>query len=321
MSSGAKIVMLVAREQSPGVLPADPQWWVESRVSDGLSEEVSTEESATVVDSRYSQGGIPVSAEVTGSLEVELRVGSFDDWFEGVAFNRFEGDTLVCGGDTRQTYQIIKWYRDVGIAYRFAGIHVDTAEIDISTEALITATFGLAGSREPVRITDANTVVAPIHAAARKPTVSKLVSARNVGGVVINGVNLNNNACLQAINIQFANNLEAVPCIGSEELVAQKQIEKKFNCTVTATLAFSPTAADIAENVKTRDTVSLEFYIRDADTNQYKFTFDTLEVNTAGIPDGGGDDLINQELEFAQVRKPCRITRTLVTDIFPTPDE
>ncbi|MFX9663780.1 phage tail tube protein, partial [Acinetobacter baumannii] len=85
MSSGAKIRLYYAEEQTPEVLPTTPVWKTVRRVTDGLTENVTTEASSSVADTRFRQGGIATEAEITGSLEVELSIGLFDDFWSAVA--------------------------------------------------------------------------------------------------------------------------------------------------------------------------------------------------------------------------------------------
>ncbi|EPP4983267.1 phage tail tube protein, partial [Acinetobacter baumannii] len=102
MSSGAKIRLYACEEAVLGTTPANPVWYTVRRVSDGLSENVSTEESSEVVDSRYRQGGVVTEAEVAGQLEFELSLGTFDLFLSALAFNNWAANSLTIGGTVRK---------------------------------------------------------------------------------------------------------------------------------------------------------------------------------------------------------------------------
>ena len=80
---------LLCRGTNPEVLPTTPVWKTVRRVTDGLTENVTTESSSSVADTRFRQGGMATEAEITGSLEVELSIGLFDDFWSAVAMNNW----------------------------------------------------------------------------------------------------------------------------------------------------------------------------------------------------------------------------------------
>ncbi|MFH4263926.1 phage tail tube protein, partial [Acinetobacter baumannii] len=72
-----------------------------------------TESSNSVVDSRFRQGGMATEAEITGSLEVELSIGLFDDFWSAVAMNNWASDVLNFGGNVRKTFTFVKVFEDI----------------------------------------------------------------------------------------------------------------------------------------------------------------------------------------------------------------
>ncbi|EKA72455.1 hypothetical protein ACINIS58_1264, partial [Acinetobacter baumannii IS-58] len=51
---------------------------------------------------------------------------------------------------------------------------------------------------------------------------------------------------------------------------------------------------------------------KDSKGSKYSFNFPQLEVMEANHPDGGGDDIITLDINFAQVRTAPTIVRALV---------
>ena len=304
MSSGAKIRLYYAVEETPEVLPAVPVWKTVRRVTDGLSESVTTETSASVSDTRFRQGGMATEAEITGSLEVELSVGLFDDFWSAVAMNNWASDVLQFGGDVRKTFTFVKFHSDIGQVFIYRGVRIGEASMSIATTGKITATFGLVGTG--FERTAVNPVVAPLPVPE-----AVMVSALNVGDLTVNSENIVGTACMQSLELNITNNLEAIRCIGNQKLSAQTYLEKMVDITLSSQFIFGAQAAEYVDFVKSRDTMPINFSIEDSKGNGYAFEFPQLEVSEANHPDGGGEDTIMLDVSFAHVKTSPVITRTL----------
>ncbi|HEE5515177.1 TPA: hypothetical protein R7O66_001238 [Acinetobacter baumannii] len=305
MSSGAKIRLYACEEAVLGTTPANPVWYTVRRVTDSLTENVTTEDSSEVVDSRFRQGAVVTEAEVTGQLEFELSLGTFDLFLNVLAFNNWAANALSFGGGVRKSLTLVKVFEDIGQVFIYPGIQVNTGEMTIQTTGKITGNFGLVGSsftRQQV-----NPVTNPIPASTRP-----LVSMPNVEKLLINGQSIQGKACLQTLTINFSNNLEAIRCIGSGKYTPEFYLEKMMDIGVNANFMFSATSASWIDAIKTRDVFTLTFDITDTKGSKYSFNFPQLEVKEANHPDGGGDDIITIDINFAQVRTSPTIVRALV---------
>ncbi|ELW9427149.1 phage tail tube protein [Acinetobacter baumannii] len=305
MSSGAKIRLYACEEAVLGTTPANPVWYTVRRVTDSLTENVTTEDSSEVVDSRFRQGAVVTEAEVTGQLEFELSLGTFDLFLNVLAFNNWAANALSFGGGVRKSLTLVKVFEDIGQVFIYRGIQVNTGEMTIQTTGKITGNFGLVGSsftRQQV-----NPVTNPIPASTRP-----LVSMPNVEKLLINGQSIQGKACLQTLTINFSNNLEAIRCIGSGKYTPEFYLEKMMDIGVNANFMFSATSASWIDAIKTRDVFTLTFDITDTKGSKYSFNFPQLEVKEANHPDGGGDDIITVDINFAQVRTAPTIVRALV---------
>ncbi|HDX6222223.1 TPA: hypothetical protein RP460_003315, partial [Acinetobacter baumannii] len=288
-----------------GTTPANPVWYTVRRVTDSLTENVTTEDSSEVVDSRFRQGAVVTEAEVTGQLEFELSLGTFDLFLNVLAFNNWAANALSFGGGVRKSLTLVKVFEDIGQVFIYRGIQVNTGEMTIQTTGKITGNFGLVGSsftRQQV-----NPVTNPIPASTRP-----LVSMPNVEKLLINGQSIQGKACLQTLTINFSNNLEAIRCIGSGKYTPEFYLEKMMDIGVNANFMFSATSASWIDAIKTRDVFTLTFDITDTKGSKYSFNFPQLEVKEANHPDGGGDDIITIDINFAQVRTSPTIIRALV---------
>lgn len=304
MSSGAKIRLYYAEEQTPEVLPTTPVWNTVRRVTDGLTENVTTEASNSIVDSRFRQGGMATEAEILGSLEVELSIGLFDDFWSAVAMNNWASDVLNFGGDVRKTFTFVKVYSDIGQVFIYRGVRVNEATMNIATTGKITATFGLMGTL--FERTTTNPVVDPLPV----PEVV-LVSALNVGDLTVNGETVVGTACMQTLALTINNNMEAIRCIGSQKLTATTYLEKIVDINVNTQYMFSAQSAGYIDFIKSRDTMPLEFSIEDSAGNGYAFEFPQLEVAEANHPDGGGEDIVTIDINYNHIRVSPVITRVI----------
>ncbi|ENW81300.1 hypothetical protein F909_02591 [Acinetobacter sp. ANC 3929] len=305
MSSGAKIRLYACEKAVLGTTPANPVWYTVRRVTDGLSENISTEQSNEVVDSRFRQGAAETEAEVTGQLEFELSLGTFDLFLSVLAFNNWAANGISFGGGVRKSLTLVKVFEDVGQVFIYRGVQVNTGEITIQTTGKITGNFGLVGSsftRQQV-----NPVVNPVAASSRP-----VVSMPNVEKLLINGLSIQGKACLQSLTITFNNNLEAIRCIGSGKYTPEFYLEKMMDIDVSANFMFSATSAAWIDAIKSRDVFTLGFDITDSKGSKYSLNFPQLEVMEANHPDGGGDDIITVDINFAQVRTSPTIVRALV---------
>ncbi|EZI75374.1 hypothetical protein J983_3741, partial [Acinetobacter baumannii 44298_7] len=274
MSSGAKIRLYACEEAVLGTTPANPVWYTVRRVTDSLTENVTTEDSSEVVDSRFRQGAVVTEAEVTGQLEFELSLGTFDLFLNVLAFNNWAANALSFGGGVRKSLTLVKVFEDIGQVFIYRGIQVNTGEMTIQTTGKITGNFGLVGSsftRQQV-----NPVTNPIPASTRP-----LVSMPNVEKLLINGQSIQGKACLQTLTINFSNNLEAIRCIGSGKYTPEFYLEKMMDIGVNANFMFSATSASWIDAIKTRDVFTLTFDITDTKGSKYSFNFPQLEVKEA----------------------------------------
>lgn len=305
MSSGSKIRLYYAAEETPEVLPAIPVWKTVRRVTDGLTENVTTEASNSVVDSRFRQGGLATEAEVIGNLELELSVGLFDDFWSAVAMNNWASDVLNFGGDVRKTFTFVKVFSDINQVFIYRGVRINEATLNIATTGKITASFGLMGTL--FERTTTNPVISPLPV----PELV-LVSALNVGDLKVNGETVVGTACMQSLALTITNNMEAIRCIGSQKLTATTYLEKIVDITVNTQYMFSAQSAGYIDFIKSRDTMPLEFSIEDSAGNGYAFQFPQLEVAEANHPDGGGEDTITIDINYNHIRVTPVITRVLV---------
>lgn len=304
MSSGSRIKLYAALETSAGVLPVVPEWFVVPRVTDGLTENVTTTESEITKDTRFREGNIPVQSEVTGDLASELSISTFDLFFAALAMNDWESDVLSFGGVLRKTFTFIKVYDDQGIIHKYSGVAFNTGTLSISNGEKVSVNFGLVGSG--FEHLDTNPVVNP-----KDLMTSPLVSSLNVQDFLLNGQTVVGTACLQSMELEINNNMQAVYCIGNGKMSAEKQIEGVVDINLSTNFMFSGQVDEYHDKIKSGATTAISFSIEDAVGNAYDFDFPRLQVTEAAHPDAGGSDLVTIDIAFAHIQVTPTITRTI----------
>ncbi len=310
MSSGAKIQVYCAPEVTTGVLPTTG-WKKVRRIKDGLTENVTSSKSESVLDSRFRQGSTADESEITGALEVELSINTFDDFFSAVAMNDWVEDplddkksTLHFGGDTTKTFTFVKVYSDTNQIHVYRGIRIGGLKLNLGVRSKIKATFDLLGTDFEV------VTVNPVSNAADADD-NTLLSALNVIEMTVNGQNTVGTACVQSVELTVTNNLSRYDCLGNAKISAQGYNEKMIDILLNAQFMFSSQSATYIPYVKSKVTMPLKFGIKDKDNNMYEFDFTKLEVKNAPNPDGGGEDDIFLDVEFEHIKESPVITRTL----------
>lgn len=304
MSSGSKVVLYVIPEVVAGETPLTGTWYTVPRVTDGLTENVTTVDSEIVKDTRFRQGSIAVQSEVTGDLASELSIGTFDLFFSALAMNDWDTDTLTLGGVLRKTFTFIKIFTDIGEIRAYRGVAFNTGNLSISNGEKLSVNFGLIGTGYETL------TVSPVTAPVDMMT-TPLVSSLNVKDFLLDGEGVVGTACLQSLTLEINNNMEAIYCIGNQKMTAEKMIEKMVDINLTTQYMFSKRVAGYSDKLKTGATTTIKFEIEDAEGNSYEFEFPKLQVTEAPHPDAGGDDLVMQDITFKHIEVSPIITRLL----------
>lgn len=301
MSSGARQISLLIPEVTPGVTPVGGAWDTLRFTSNTLSPTVNTQVSDEISDSRVSQGSVASSADIQGDIVGELSHGTFDKLLEAAFYGTWTNDVLVVG-NTRRTFTVAKGFADIGVYGLFKGMHVSVFALDVPSDGKITTTFTLMG----MDYTDGET--APT-GTINPPTTTPFMSNLNIGTLLVDGEDLEGEACVSAITINLDNTLQAQRCIGTTKLGPGALIATEAAITGTVTLAWSKKSWEIWKNTFTRLPVAIEFPITDALGNSYLFSFPAVEID-GDLPNGGKRDIIEVSLNYTVSKISPTITRT-----------
>lgn len=302
MSSGAKQVTRYGVESAVNTVAT--AWQTLAFTTNGLNEAPTTTESNAIKDSRISGGTIVVGSELTGDIETEFAFGIQDDLLEGAAFNAWDDDVLTFGGTTRKTFSFVKGYSDINNYHTFTGGHVSTWGLNISTDEIVTSTFGIiAMKRTPSNSAPAGTVTPA-------PSVAPF-TALSVGDITFDDVAIAGTMCVTALSLSIDNTAQAQKCLNYENTVGAI-LEGVVNGSGSATIAWSVGASGLYEKQFTNTPVKIEWGIKDAAGNAYVITLPKVLLSME-LPSGSSGDILTVDASFTIADEAPYITRVPVT--------
>ena len=307
MSNGSRQICQYAPETVNGTTPTpfDRKSLVFTEIT--LDAAATKEDSNSILDSRLAQKGAVTGVEYSGDLNSEWRFGVFDDLIAAAAFNNWQTDTpviyqdtLTFGGTTRQSFSVLRGYTDINNYHTFRGVHVNTVNISIPEQGLVTIGFGLMGKGRTVESSlPAGTVTTP--------TLTPTFSNVSVGDILIDGVSQVGVACITAFDFTWDNTMQVQRCLGAG-LDIGALIETMANGTGSFTAAWSTGAAANYEKQFTNTTIGLQVVIKDSSNNEYVLTLPKVEI-TASLPSGGNSDILQASFEYRVVEQAPTLVR------------
>lgn len=300
MSSGARQILEIAKEVTKGVTPSPFARTSLPFTDTSLDSTTTKEDSTTILASRLAQQGTITSVDHAGDINAEFRFGVFDELIAGAAYNAWAGDTLTFGGDTPQTFSVLRGYTDIDKYYTFRGMHVNTWNLTIDTESIATTSFGLIGmGRDP-------SDTAPT-GVATTPTLPPAFSGISVQDITIDGVTQVGVACVTAFDFTWDNTAQTQRCLGGG-LDIGNIIATLADGTGTYTMAWSKNAATDYEKQFINKTVAISVDLKDGIGNEYTLALPKVEIIVT-LPSGGNSDILSADFEYRVVEQAPTLTR------------
>lgn len=157
MSSGSHQILEYCLETAIGTTPTPFARQTLPFTENSLDSAVTKEDSNTIIGNRLASKGMITGVDYAGDINAEAKFGDYDQLIEAAAFNKFEigvptvgSDKLTFGGSIRQTFSILRGYEDIANYHIFSGVHVNTFNLDIPEQGIVTFGFGLMGKKRVV---------------------------------------------------------------------------------------------------------------------------------------------------------------------------
>jgi len=228
--------------------------------------------------------------QVGGDISTELSYGgAFGPMLEAVLCGTWEEDSPSAGTDTlkagvvRRPFTIERHFADIGQYLRYLGCEFNTWNLTVSTNAIITSSFGLVGRSmdAPAQTAIAGATYQDASTTSPFDSFSGEISE---GGSAI--------ATVTELSLTLENGLSPLFVVGSDSAACVSIA--RSNLTGSITTFFDSVA--LYEKFLNETESNLEFTLSDG-TNAYTFSLPRVKYNS-GQPDVSGEGEVTVSMDF-----------------------
>lgn len=303
MAETNKTSLYVVEETTWGTIPGTNAETLRF-TGDGLKINRNYLESAEIVDTRDTADVIPTNHNVSGTIDVEASYGNWDDLLEGLLYDEWTSDVLV-NSTTPKSYSIERAMIDIdgGSVDAFLtvdGARIDTFNLAVEADQIVTAQFGLMGRRGQVNST---TQLGTKNARS----ANRILNATDdVSGIESESAGITG---ILGFTLECSNSHRILPAVGSTYpfriaaggFRAQGTIRRYFSSTL------------LYDEFISGDATDFEFTLTDG-VNSYVFQLPAIRITDANILNQGRDGDIVAECTYTAFRDSStgatlRITR------------
>lgn len=295
IANGSRHSMAIVEESVFGTTPANPVFIPLRHTSTTLGLSKDAIQSEELRADRQNPEPRHGNDSVGGDVSVEISYGSFDDLLEAVLCGTWTGDALDLGTE-RRSFTIERYFEDIGQYHRFTGCEANTFGLNVSPNAMVTATFGIVGAGMS---TDTAIVTGATYdpATTSKPMDSFTGTLQEGGGAI---------SVVTEMSLSLENGLEPLYVVGSKTSIGNSI----GRATVTGNLTVYFEDSSIIDKFINETETSLQFETPDG-TNKYTWSINQLKF-TGGQPDVSGEGPITLSMPFEAYLDALTITRGLI---------
>lgn len=207
----------------------------------------------------------------------------------------FDNDGHLENGTTAHSFTLEKNFADVSQFFAFTGMMISTANLDFSSESLLTGTFsfmGKSGARSGATVGTGGPNAA---------TTSRVVNAvTNFGQLRENGVGIGTEATyfVQSVSATIDNGLRGQKAIGDAGNVGIGL----GRATVTGSLTVYFNDGALYDRFVNETETELSWVITDVAGNSYAFSMPRVKLSNAQVVAGGADQDVLATFDFQALR-------------------
>jgi hypothetical protein len=206
-----------------------------------------------------------------GSIEVDLRKGDYDAFFESAFLNSFSTNSLKVG-TTPKYFSIEDAANDISQFRLFTGMSVSTLNVSIAPNQMVTATFDMVGKTGTQAATTASTGGTPTAPSSNAPFDSYSGTIEDGGSAI---------SIVTSIDFSLTNSFAPTFVVGSD---SAQQLE--FGRAViegTMTVYYEDSA--LINKFLNETESSIEVSVNDpSGASAYTFLFPRVKYNGAAVP-------------------------------------
>lgn len=295
IANGSRHSMAIVEESVFGTTPANPVFVPLRHTGTTLGLAKDAIQSEELRADRQNPEPRHGNDSVSGDVNVEISYGSFDDLLEAVLCGTWTADALNIGTE-RRSFTIERYFEDIGQYHRFRGCEANTFSLNVSPNAMVTATFGIVGSGMS---TDTAIVTGATYSAATtsKPMDSFTGTLQEGGGSI---------SVVTEMSMSLENGLEPLYVVGSKTSIGNSI----GRATVTGNLTVYFENSTMIDKFINETETSLQFETPDG-TNKYTWRINQLKF-TGGQPDVSGEGPITLSMPFEAYLDALTITRGVI---------
>lgn len=227
------------------------------------------------------------STVAAGRHEIHLAVAS-SGGAPGFSTEVFGAGTRLQGknarnGTTRKSFTLEKAFTDVSSAFhQFSGMRVTQMDLDITSQQILTGSFGFTGKGQDVASATVASTVAD-------PSTNTVMNASGNVGSIWEGGESQTDLIFESITLSLNNNPREQTRVGSDQLAGVGQ----GRCEVTGSFEAYFANNQIIDKYVAGTKTSLRFQVNDLSGNSYVFDIPKVTLtDTAITADGPNDDVM-----------------------------
>jgi len=206
-----------------------------------------------------------------GSLEVDLRKGDFDEFFESAFLNTFSTDTLKVGTAPKY-FTMEDAANDISQFRLFTGMSVSTMNVSIAPNQMVTATFDMVGKTMVQAQTTGSTGGTPTASSSNAPFDSYSGTISDGGS----GISI-----VTSIDFSLTNSFAPTFVVGSD---SAQQLEFG-RAVVEGTMTVYYEDETLIDKFINETESAIEVSVDDpSGASTYTFTFPRVKYNGASVP-------------------------------------
>lgn len=237
---------------------------------------------------------------ISGSLEVDMRKGAYDDLLESALFSSFDTSDEMTVGTTPKFLTFEQRFLDIGQYRLFSGVTVNSASFDISNGQMIGTTFDFVGKDMSISQTGKT-----VSAASSNQPFDSYSGAIYAGGTGTGDIETR----VQSISFSITNNVAPIYAVGSD---VAPQLEYGRS-VIEGTMSVYFDNLDYMNKFLNETEDELQLVINEpSGLSPYTFYFPRIKLNSASVPLSGETSLL-QEVSFQALYDSTAGTQLKVT--------